>query len=438
MTRAFGFHCAGAAYWGHIAALTVSRAALGRFRSAPPILIGLVPTRPAPTPYDPVRPIPMVSVPARIALMLTALMFLAPAWLSIAKAQSSHHALVIANSAYWNAAELSNPVNDGQDVAAVLRRLGFRVVEGRDLDRASMFSLISTFTRSLPEASIVVFYFAGHGLQIDGRNYLLPVDARIGAPAEIFSSGFEVTGILRGMQGDRRAKIIILDACRNNPWQTELQDGRGILTGATGRRVSVLPGLAQLDGGPDTLIAFATEPNNVAHDGAGRNSPFAEALIRHLPEPNREIREILSQVRRQVIEATNGRQIPWDHSSLTENVYMSAPPLSAADVASSGPFGAIAVSSLYAGRIHTGVTARFDNIDRAVNSALAQCKSKAPSCSLKLIASGSECLAVATDNVSLGIGWSKASTSEAAAANAVSECLRSGGRSCTATTFCNR
>ena len=86
MTRAFGFHCAGAAYWGHIAALTVSRAALERFRSAPPILIGLVPTRPAPTPYDPVRPIPMVSVPARIALMLTALMFLAPAWLSIAKA----------------------------------------------------------------------------------------------------------------------------------------------------------------------------------------------------------------------------------------------------------------------------------------------------------------------------------------------------------------
>jgi hypothetical protein len=438
MTRPSGAHSAGAASRVCIAALTLSRSALARFTSALLVRIGLVSTRPAPAPSNPVPSIPVLPIRVPIALALLALTLIALASPSIARAQSSHHALVIANSTYRNAAELANSANDGQDVAAVLKRLGFRVVEGRDLDRASMSSLIATFTGSLPEAAIVVFYFAGHGLQIDGRNYLLPVDARIGAPDDIFSGGFEVTGILRGMQGERRAKIIILDACRNNPWQTQWQGERGILASPIGRRVSVLPGLAQLDGGPDTLIAFATEPNNIAYDGAGRNSPFAEALIRHLPEPNREIREILSQVRRQVIEATNGRQVPWDHSSLTENVYMSAPPLSAARVASSGPFGAIAVSSLYAGRIHTGVTARFDNIDRAVNSALAQCKSKAPSCSLKLITSGSECLAVATDNVSLGIGWSKASTSEAAAADAVSECLRSGGRSCTATSFCNR
>jgi hypothetical protein len=354
-------------------------------------------------------------------------------------AEPGRYALVVANSAYEHVAHLPNPGSDGHDMAALLRQLGFGVTEGSDLNREQFSAMVEQFAASLPEAATIVFYYAGHGMQIDGRNYLLAIDTRVGSPDEVIRGGLDAVKLFRQFQGQRRSKVIILDACRNNPWVDRFGKGRGFLMeSGQDRQVKVLPGLAQLNGGPNTLIAFSTEPNNVAFDGTGRNSPFTEALLRHLPTPNREIREVLSQVRQQVIEVTDGRQIPWDHSSLIEPVYVVAPPLAAKDMASSGPFGAIAVSSLFGGRIYTGVAARFENLDRAVNSALTQCKSRAPSCSLKEISYGSECIAIATDNVSLGVGWAKGANADATASTAIEQCKVSGGRTCEAVTYCNR
>lgn len=353
--------------------------------------------------------------------------------------EAGRYALVIANSAYEHVAHLPNPRNDGRDMAALLRQLGFSVTEGSDLNREQFSAMVERFASSLPDAATVIFYYAGHGMQVDGQNYLLAIDTRVGSPDEVFKGGLDAVKLLRQFQGPRRSKVIILDACRNNPWVDRFGRGRGFLTeSGRDRQVKILPGLAQLNGGPNTLIAFSTEPNNVAFDGANRNSPFTEAMLRHLPTPNREIREVLSQVRQQVIEVTDGRQIPWDHSSLIEPVYVVAPPMAAKDVASSGPFGAIAVSSLFGGRIYTGVAARFENIDRAVNSAITQCKSRAPSCSLKVISYGGECASIATDNVSLGIGWAKGASADAAASTAIEQCKLSGGRTCEAVTYCNR
>jgi uncharacterized caspase-like protein len=230
-------------------------------------------------------------------------------------------ALVIGNSKYINANGVPNAVNDARVMARALRDIGFVVGDGYDLARDSMERQIREFLRKSESARVALFFYAGHGLQVDGRNYLLPVNAKLEAASDL---GFETIGldnILESLDGTSRTNIIILDACRNNPFAQSFASRLG-----AGRSVTVLSGLAGYSNlGTGTLIAFSTAPGAVALDGTGSNSPFTKALARHVRTPGLEVRQMLTRVRADVAAETRGKQIPWDNSSLLGEVYLAGP-----------------------------------------------------------------------------------------------------------------
>ena len=256
---------------------------------------------------------------------------------SRASPMSDYKALIIGNSAYRFTSPLKNPVNDAVSLAAALERLGFRVTRGFDLSSAAMDFQISEFAESLGKgAKVVFFYYAGHGIQIDGRNFLVPVDFD---PSEKSPLGAGLVGIdkvLNKLTGGQSVRIVILDACRNNPLASnlsaEIKSGRYMTISGDRGIQTIGKGLAEIKGSVGTLIAYATQPGNVAADGDGDHSPFADGLLQYIESPGVEIRDILTQVRKHVIKKTLNEQIPWDHSSLVERVYLkhklerSAPP----------------------------------------------------------------------------------------------------------------
>jgi tetratricopeptide (TPR) repeat protein len=225
-------------------------------------------------------------------------------------------ALVIGNGKYRSAPELANPANDARDLTAALRDLGFRVIEGYDLDSASMRAKIGEFGAAMTGAATTLFFYAGHGIQVGDKNYLIPVDARLERPSALSTEAVSVDTILADMETEKRINLVFLDACRDNPMSRSLAQAFG-----AGRSAAVGQGLAQLNAGIGTLITFATSPNRIALDGVGRNSPFTTALLRHIRTPDLEVRTLLTRVRADVIRETNERQIPWDHSSLTGEFY---------------------------------------------------------------------------------------------------------------------
>jgi uncharacterized caspase-like protein len=225
-------------------------------------------------------------------------------------------ALVIGNGAYANVPPLLNPPNDARDVADALHGLGFRVIEGYDLDSAAMRGKISEFGAALPGAGVALFYYAGHGLQVSGKNYLVPTDAKLERPSSLSTEAIEVGSVLADMETEKRVNLVFLDACRDNPLSRSLARSY-----ASSRAVDVTQGLAQLNSGIGTLITFATSPDTVALDGDGRNSPFTAALLKYIGTPGLEIRSMLTRVRADVIQATHEKQVPWDHSSLTGDFY---------------------------------------------------------------------------------------------------------------------
>ncbi len=239
-------------------------------------------------------------------------------------------AFILGNAEYRHAKPLANPANDAQALAASFTRLGYEVIHGKDLTQAALAAQTRTFFDRLRGVEVAVFFYAGHGLQIDGRNYLVPVDfdpARKGALVEQL---VPLDAIVEGMSRRARASLVFLDACRNNPFAAELK-----ATLASGRAVELEPGrdartvgtgLAEIRGRARTLIAFATQPGNVAADGSGANSPFTEGLLKNLEEPGLEVRELLTRVRVDVLQQTAGVQIPWDHSSLLSNFYLKKRP----------------------------------------------------------------------------------------------------------------
>jgi hypothetical protein len=229
-------------------------------------------------------------------------------------------ALVIGNSAYRNAAALPNPRNDAADVANTLRKLKFDVVQGLDLDRLGMENAIRSFTTKARGAKIIVFFYAGHGLQVDTVNYLVPVDAKIDATSDLNFAAVSLDYIQRQMDAEQRINLIFLDACRDNPFVGGMD--RKLAT----RSANVGAGLASVKGSIDTMIAFATQPDNVALDGEGRNSPFTAALLKHMQTPGLEISSVLKRVRTDVVAATREKQIPWDHSSLRTDVVLQPQP----------------------------------------------------------------------------------------------------------------
>jgi tetratricopeptide (TPR) repeat protein len=234
-------------------------------------------------------------------------------------------ALVIGNGAYAHVKALPNPPNDARSIARSLRDIGFIVSEGIDLDRAAMQKTTRDFLREAARAQVAVVYYAGHGVQIDGRNYLVPVDVRLQPGSTMTDSMIDMDTILAGLDDQVRTNILILDACRNNPVASQVASAgpnRAIEPGSGLAAPAALGPGATLGAG--TLIAFATAPGQVALDGEGINSPFSAALSRHIGTPGLEVQQMLTRVRAEVVAATKAKQVPWSNSSLLGEVYLAA------------------------------------------------------------------------------------------------------------------
>jgi uncharacterized caspase-like protein len=226
-------------------------------------------------------------------------------------------ALVIGNAAYVHAGALTNPVNDAADIAKALTGAGFDVILGLDLDRRAFDEKLRAFSRSLDDAETAVLFYAGHGLQVAGRNYLVPVDAGLNTERDLDFEAISLDFVLRQMEVGREGKtnVVFLDACRDNPLARNLARSMGTRSAGIGK------GLAEVQTGVGTFIAYSTQPGNVAFDGAGRNSPFTAALASRIPQAGRNLTALMIEVRKAVLKTTDGRQVPWDHSALTSDFF---------------------------------------------------------------------------------------------------------------------
>lgn len=225
-------------------------------------------------------------------------------------ANEARIALVIGNSAYQYTSPLENPKNDAADLAKALSGLGFKVVEGFDLDKPGMDRAIRQFSSGLVNADVGLFFYAGHGMQVSGHNYLIPVDAKMEDSVALDFETVKLDLVQRAMERATKTNLIFLDACRDNPLARNLARSMGTRTAEIGR------GLAPLEAGFGTLVSFSTQPGNVALDGSGRNSPFAKALLKQLLGQRQDISSILIDVRNDVMLETRNRQVPWEHSAL--------------------------------------------------------------------------------------------------------------------------
>lgn len=213
------------------------------------------------------------------------------------------HALVIGNSAYAGSNRLANPVNDARAMSAKLRSLGFKVTELPNASREQLVRGLSDFSRSAARADLTLLFYAGHGVQISGVNYMVPVDMNLADPAQAALQGVSLNSVVEQYLPGK-TKLVFLDACRDNPLMASV--GRGITKG-----------LAPINVSEGTLIAYATKDGQVAEDGAGQsNSPFTSALLEHLADPD-DIAVVLRTVRAKVMQRTNNRQQPWEYGSLT-------------------------------------------------------------------------------------------------------------------------
>ena len=217
-------------------------------------------------------------------------------------------ALVIGNGAYTTAPPLKNPPNDARDMATTLRTLGFNVTSDVNVNQRDMKRLIREFGQNLKKGGSGLFYYAGHGVQSKGHNYLIPIDADIQSEAEIEDLGVDVNLVLNFMDDAQNGlNIVILDACRNNPFARSFR--------------SASNGLAQVDAPTGTLIAYATAPGSVAADGDGRNGIYTQELLKQIKRSGLSIEDVFKQVRISVRGATNGKQTPWESSSLVGEFY---------------------------------------------------------------------------------------------------------------------
>ncbi len=221
-------------------------------------------------------------------------------------------ALVIGNGAYQNAPRLDNAVLDASAVADAFRKLGFEVVDGYDLDIAGMRAKVAEFSGDLPGAKSAVVYYAGHGISVDEENYLIPTDIVLRSPTDLDLGAISLSLVLKQMKREDRVNLLILDACRDNPFAEAL--ARSKTRSIVGER-----GLSRIDGdlARGTLIAFASDPKSTALDGPpGEHSPFTAAFLDHVFDPGVSIDMVMSRVRAEVWEKTNHDQLPWVNTSL--------------------------------------------------------------------------------------------------------------------------
>ncbi len=199
--------------------------------------------------------------------------------------------------------------------ANVLKQLGFQVIDGFDLDKVAFERKLRDFSLALRAAEVGLFFYAGHGMQVAGQNYLLPVDAKAETADALDWEMVRLDLVQRTMERAASTNIIFLDACRNNPLARNLARAMGT------RSVDIGRGLAPVESGVGTLISFSTQPGNVALDGAGRNSPFAGALVKRIAMSNDDLSGLLIDVRNDVRKETQNVQVPWEHSALTRRFY---------------------------------------------------------------------------------------------------------------------
>ncbi len=212
-------------------------------------------------------------------------------------------ALVIGNGQYQGVTQLANPVNDARDVADKLRALGFTVVDGYDLGKRQMEQTIGEFSDQLDSAEAGVFYYAGHGIAVAGRNFIVPVDANLSAPAKLKFESISIDDLVELMKASTPVNVLILDACRNNPF------GRGPAITTRGA-TDATSGLAAANSYAGAYTVYSAQDGAVALDGEGRNSPFATALLKHLDTPAATIEVVMGRVKAEVEEMTKGFQSP--------------------------------------------------------------------------------------------------------------------------------
>lgn len=225
-------------------------------------------------------------------------------------------ALVIGNSSYRNAPALPNTVNDARDMVVALRKVGFEVVDGIDLDKRGMDAALTRFARLAQDADAAMFYFAGHGFQFNGENYLVPVEAKIEDEVGVQYETTRLNDVVTALNYAKGVKIMVLDACRNNPFVGLLAKRQAT------RGFSVGSGLAPVQRAQGMVIAYATQANDVAADGAGRNSPFTAALVREIDQPGLEVAALFRRVQKSVYDTTAGRQTPELSLSLLGDFYL--------------------------------------------------------------------------------------------------------------------
>jgi len=242
--------------------------------------------------------------------VLTSISLMLAAWSasSVAALAQDRFALVIGNAQYKNVSPLANPARDVTAVSTLLKDAGFEVTAATDLDKTSMSRAVRFFTNQVAGKSdntVALIYYAGHGLQVDGENFLVPVDATITREADVPLEAIRLADLMSMLESVRsKTRIVILDACRDNPFADIAK---------TAPR-----GLALVNAPAGTLVAYSTSPGATAEDGSGNNSPFAQALIKSAKEPGLPIEAALKNVRLAVHGATDGRQTPWEVSALTE------------------------------------------------------------------------------------------------------------------------
>ena len=270
--------------------------------------------------------------PARHLVIVALLVLVMLAGASGARADG-RVALVVGNSTYAHIGRLPNPNNDVRDISAALRRLGFEVTTELDTDRGELTAALQAFTRRSTGADVALVFYAGHGMEMDGVNYLLPVDAQLARDTDVRYETVTLDDVLAATTG-AALRVVILDACRNNPLARSMQR-------TVARRYISRGSFADLDEsllGDEMLVAYAAAAGTTADDGRGRNSPYTAALLDHLEQPL-EILTLFRRVRAQVLAATGGEQRPHEYQALLREHYLSGVLTSAtsATVAAAAP-----------------------------------------------------------------------------------------------------
>ncbi|WP_299985730.1 caspase family protein [uncultured Ruegeria sp.] len=237
---------------------------------------------------------------------------------AVSNAKDGRVALVIGNSTYERVSNLPNTYNDSHDLADALERIGFDVTRGLNLSYRDMRIAIRDFAEAAAKAKVVVIYFAGHGIEIDNTNYLIPVDAALQSDRNIDLEAIRLDTLIGSVSGSDGLKIILIDACRNNPFVPDMK--RTSATRSIGR------GLARIDPS-GVLVGYAARSGTLALDGSGRNSPYAQALLRHIEEPGLELGKMFRKVRDTVFDLTDGYQEPFTYGSLPGHDIFLVPPL---------------------------------------------------------------------------------------------------------------